>query len=392
MGTATAPVRGSGACPAWIARVEKPRFLGSPFTGVLAGRGSVLPSARFIRTAELAATSKIRRHEPRPQPMPRPPLLAPIRWEDGHLRLLDQTLLPPRRSGSIARSPSRSRTPSAAWPCAARRPSASPPPMGWCSVCAARDRRRPAEPLRRVCGAARQHPADGGEPVLGAGARARGASRAPRRRRRGGWRARAARRGARHRTPKTCAISRAHRRARRGAVRARRRACYALQRRRARHGRLRHGAGVIVAACSERASARRSAPTRRGRCCRARGSPPGSCSAGRHPRHADLRQHGRHADGAAARSTRSSSAPTASPPTATPPTRSAPTGRRAGQRATASRSTSPRRSRRSICATPNGAASRSRSASRRGHRGLRHAHRAGRDRASTPPSTSRRPS
>src|SRR3954462_6088560 len=31
MGTATEPVRGSGCWPAWTARVEKPRFFGSPF-------------------------------------------------------------------------------------------------------------------------------------------------------------------------------------------------------------------------------------------------------------------------------------------------------------------------------------------------------------------------
>ena len=30
----TEPVEGSGAWPAWIARVENPRFFGSPFTVV----------------------------------------------------------------------------------------------------------------------------------------------------------------------------------------------------------------------------------------------------------------------------------------------------------------------------------------------------------------------
>src|SRR6185295_4870952 len=33
MGTATAPVRGSGGWPAWMARVAKPSLEGSPFTG-----------------------------------------------------------------------------------------------------------------------------------------------------------------------------------------------------------------------------------------------------------------------------------------------------------------------------------------------------------------------
>ena len=32
LGTVTAPVTGSGGCPAWIARVEKPRSFQSPFT------------------------------------------------------------------------------------------------------------------------------------------------------------------------------------------------------------------------------------------------------------------------------------------------------------------------------------------------------------------------
>src|SRR6185369_3520089 len=57
MGTATAPVRGSGDCPAWIARVAKPRFLGSPFTR------RILAAPSFIGT--IAGTVRYRRHEPR---------------------------------------------------------------------------------------------------------------------------------------------------------------------------------------------------------------------------------------------------------------------------------------------------------------------------------------
>ena len=75
----------------------------------------------------------------------------------------------------------------------------------------------------------------------------------------------------------------------------------------------------------------------------------------RHPDHGHHRQHGRRADAARARSISSSSAPIALPPTATPPTRSAPTASRCSRASTTFRSTSRRRSRRSICNTPDGA-------------------------------------
>src|ERR1700730_16314405 len=95
MGTATAPVRGSGGCPAWIARVEKPRSRGVPFTvpPVPPGDSSCasrcgaddLTSAVCGRPAGRGVRSKA---------MSDAPLFSPLRWQDGSLLLLDQTRLP----------------------------------------------------------------------------------------------------------------------------------------------------------------------------------------------------------------------------------------------------------------------------------------------------------
>src|SRR6185295_8305210 len=61
MGTATAPVRGSGSWPAWTARVAKPRFLGSPFTArILAAvaerKDKIPPDERAVLSDALGRT------------------------------------------------------------------------------------------------------------------------------------------------------------------------------------------------------------------------------------------------------------------------------------------------------------------------------------------------
>ena len=117
-------------------------------------------------------------------------------------------------------------------------------------------------------------------------------------------------------------------------------------------------------------------------------APPGSAADGvgaraaGHPARRDRRLRSGVADGAAARSTASSSAPTGSPRTATRPTRSAPTRSPCSRTTTRFRSTSSRRPRRSTARPPTGDGDPDRGARRR----------RGDARASpviTPPSTSR---
>lgn len=54
MGTVTEPVEGSGAWPAWIARVEKPRSFGSPFTVA-----SMAPPVNVARQRAVDGASEI---------------------------------------------------------------------------------------------------------------------------------------------------------------------------------------------------------------------------------------------------------------------------------------------------------------------------------------------
>ena len=181
-----------------------------------------------------------------------------------------------------------------------------------------------------------------------------------------------------------------HGRARRRADPERRARHDPLQRRRAGDRRLRHGArrDPLGEGQEDLGDRQRDAALSAGRAAHRVGD-----GAGRHPGHADHRQHGRPPDEPRRGRRGRSSAPTASPPTATWRTRSAPMRSPCWRSATASRSTSPRRSRPSTRRSPTARTSRSRSARRTRSPAI--AARAGRPKASrcaTPPSTSRRPS
>src|SRR5436309_3977722 len=104
MGTATDPVRGSGCWPAWTARVEKPRFFGSPFNanprfdsccGERRKPARAAPDAgHSIRSRRPEGTQEKRvryRHMSDPQ---FPDAFSPMRWEGPGLQLLEQTRLP----------------------------------------------------------------------------------------------------------------------------------------------------------------------------------------------------------------------------------------------------------------------------------------------------------
>ena len=128
--------------------------------------------------------------------------------------------------------------------------------------------------LRGGLGAAREHAADGGQPALGAGAgteRLRGE-----RRPRAGGGDRGAPRLGPGAAGRGYPRQPTNRRARRRPFRVGIAGAHALQHRRARHGRLRHGARGDPVRLEGGEAAGRSGWTRPGHCCRARASPPGS--------------------------------------------------------------------------------------------------------------------
>ena len=256
-------------------------------------------------------------------------MVPTVAWEDDAVVMIDQRRLPAEEVYLRCRRPPRGR---GGHPDMAIR---GAPAIGVAAAfglaLGVRTSRRPrARPcgaeFEAICAELRGHAADRGQPVLGDRADAPPLRRAaaPRRRR-------ALRAGARSTRPwpsrrRTSAACRRMGDLGAELLPARRPHPDPLQRR-ARWpppATARPSASIRSAARAGQAAARlrrRDAPATS----RARASPPGSCMQRRHPHDPDRRQHGRPPDGARARWTRWSWAPTASPPTATWRTRSAPT-------------------------------------------------------------------
>ena len=198
----------------------------------------------------------------------------------------------------------------------------------------------PRARFREGLQAPRADPADGPEPLLGARADEGGLRADPGRRAEGPPRG-AARRSPGHRT-RGRRHEPGHRPSRPGPAAGRLDRADALQRRRAGHRGVRHGArhrpGRGRRGQADQGLRRRDAAFSPGRPADRLGARPG-----RHPGRSHHRQHGRLVHAARARSRPSSSGPTASPATATRPTRSGRTPWPCWPRRTASRSTSRRR-------------------------------------------------
>src|SRR6185295_4699852 len=154
MGTATAPVRGSGSWPAGTARVAKPRFLGAPFICRPRNVGAPLRERRaFYKIAADERAVLADAMGGAGAPPPRPDASPSRGGVDG--------LQDSRAGGGCDPPPRRARR-----PCDRRRRGLRPgarPAYGARS----REARRA---LRRSLAAAGEHPADGGQPALGAGA------------------------------------------------------------------------------------------------------------------------------------------------------------------------------------------------------------------------------
>src|SRR5260370_8191284 len=99
MGTATARGVGSGGGRAWMGRVEKPRCLGSPFTlSPEFARAMISQKPRPSSGLRFAIMSD-------PGPPADDASFSPLRWRDGTLLLLDQTLLPDQEIWLDCRTP-----------------------------------------------------------------------------------------------------------------------------------------------------------------------------------------------------------------------------------------------------------------------------------------------
>ncbi len=257
-----------------------------------------------------------------------------LRLEDERVVLLDQRALPERRSRSPAAVRPRSPRRSGRWSCAAR------PAIGIAAaygIALAASARRGPRGSRRACCA----PPDRPRSTWPGRSRRCATTRRPSGRVRSiATRSPAAARWPRTRRPCSPPGTRALTHCNAGGL--------------ATGG---YGSAVGALAGCPRRGLRRACLGRRDAAAAAGGAPDRlGARGGRGPVHGHRRLGRGVAHGRAARSTRSSPAPTASPPTATPPTRSAPTVSPCSPPTTASRSTSSRRARRVDHAIPDGAA------------------------------------